>query len=248
MQLLVSVRDAAEAADALAGGADIIDAKEPDAGPLGAVTLDVLRGIRATAAGVTVSAALGEASEEETVSRDAAAYASAGAAFVKIGFAGIRDAARAGRLLQAARSGAVRPAIIAVGYADADVVGSVAPLAVIDIAAWSGARGVLLDTAAKSGAGVRELMTARALAAWVRRAREAGLLAAVAGRLTAHDLPFIHDIGAHIAGVRGAACDGGRTGRISADKVRQLRGRIADADQSRAAGAAIALPRAAGDI
>jgi uncharacterized protein (UPF0264 family) len=34
--LLVSVRDAAEAADALAGGADLIDVKEPNAGSLGA--------------------------------------------------------------------------------------------------------------------------------------------------------------------------------------------------------------------
>ena len=36
MQLLVSVSDGDEAAAALAGGADIIDAKDPVAGPLGA--------------------------------------------------------------------------------------------------------------------------------------------------------------------------------------------------------------------
>ena len=34
-KLLVSVRDAAEAIDALAGGADLIDVKEPLAGSLG---------------------------------------------------------------------------------------------------------------------------------------------------------------------------------------------------------------------
>ena len=38
MQLLVSVRSAVEVAPALAGGADIIDAKEPDRGSLGAVS------------------------------------------------------------------------------------------------------------------------------------------------------------------------------------------------------------------
>ena len=37
MRLLVSVRSAAEARAALSGGADIIDAKEPSLGSLGAV-------------------------------------------------------------------------------------------------------------------------------------------------------------------------------------------------------------------
>ena len=37
--LLVSVRSAAEAATALAGGADLIDVKEPSRGPLGRPTM-----------------------------------------------------------------------------------------------------------------------------------------------------------------------------------------------------------------
>jgi hypothetical protein len=44
----------------------------------------------------------------------------------------------------------------------------------------------------------------------------------LAGKLTADDLPFARDAGADIAGVRGAACDGGRTGRVAARKVRLL--------------------------
>src|SRR5438067_2429694 len=60
MRLLVSVADAAEARAALAGGADIIDAKEPRHGALGAVAPDVLRAIRnAVAVRRPVSAALG---------------------------------------------------------------------------------------------------------------------------------------------------------------------------------------------
>ena len=47
MQLLVSVTDAIEAAAALDGGADIIDAKDPASGALGAVTVDVFRDIHA---------------------------------------------------------------------------------------------------------------------------------------------------------------------------------------------------------
>jgi uncharacterized protein (UPF0264 family) len=41
--------------------------------------------------------------------------------------------------------------------------------------------------------------------------------------LQADDLGFVRDAGADIAGVRGAACEGGRTGRVTADKVRALR-------------------------
>ena len=70
---------------------------------------------------------------------------------------------------------------------------------------------------------MRALVTRRVLDAWVSEARDAGLIVALAGQLTADDLPFARDAGAEIAGVRGAACDGGRTGRVSADKVRMLR-------------------------
>ncbi|MGH8059229.1 MAG: (5-formylfuran-3-yl)methyl phosphate synthase, partial [Candidatus Entotheonellia bacterium] len=44
-RLLASVRDAAEARAALQGGADVLDAKEPSAGPLGACTPAVLHAI-----------------------------------------------------------------------------------------------------------------------------------------------------------------------------------------------------------
>ena len=46
MHLLVSVANAGEAAAALAGGADIIDAKDPAAGAMGAVPGHVFREIR----------------------------------------------------------------------------------------------------------------------------------------------------------------------------------------------------------
>ena len=88
MKLLVSVADATEATAALEGGADIIDAKNPRAGALGPVTLDDLRAIHANCAGVRpVTAALGDASDEDKVEKDAMAYCGAGAALIKIGFA-----------------------------------------------------------------------------------------------------------------------------------------------------------------
>ena len=62
MRLLVSVATAADARAAIEGGADIVDAKDPGAGALGAVTLDRLREIRDAVAGARpLTAALGEA-------------------------------------------------------------------------------------------------------------------------------------------------------------------------------------------
>jgi uncharacterized protein (UPF0264 family) len=65
-------------------------------------------------------------------------------------------------------------------------------------------------------------MPADAIGRAVARARGAGLIAALAGQLTASDLPFVRDVGASIAGVRGAACDEGRTGHISAARIALL--------------------------
>jgi len=93
----------------------------------------------------------------------------------------------------------------------------------VEVAGRAGAEGLLLDTADKRGPGLRGLVASDVLAAWVAEAHDTGLIVALAGQLTAADLSFVCDTGADIAGVRGAACDGGRTGRVAADKVRLLR-------------------------
>ena len=131
MRLLVSVSSAAEASAALAGGADVIDAKNPLAGALGPVSLDVLREIYAVVAGTRpVTAALGDATSDSRVERDACAFAAAGARFVKVGFAGISSPGRVAEFVAAAVRGAAlgsdgAASVVAVAYADADRVGSI---------------------------------------------------------------------------------------------------------------------------
>ena len=229
MRLLVSVASAAEASAALAGGADVIDAKDSLTGALGAVSPEVLREIHAAVAGRRpVTAALGDAADEAAIERAARAFAAAGAVLVKVGFAGIASAGRVAALLAAAVGGARAGSdgnggVVAVAYADADRAASLAPAALVDVAAHAGAEGLLLDTADKGGPGLLGLVAPGALAAWVAETHETGLLVALAGKLTADDLPFVRDVGADIAGVRGAACDGGCTGRVATEKVRLLR-------------------------
>jgi uncharacterized protein (UPF0264 family) len=223
MRLLVSVRDHIEGQAALAGGADIIDAKEPKMGALGAVSLATLRAIvSATAGARPVTAAIGDAADEATVARIADAFVLAGAALVKVGFAGVPDPHRVEILARAAARGAGPGRVVAVAYADYARVDGPRPDHVIHIAQRIGAAGVLLDTAIKIGAGLTRLMQPDGLAAWVHAARDRGLITALAGKLTADDLRVVHEAGADIAGVRGAACDGGRDGCISTDRVRDL--------------------------
>ena len=106
MQLLVSVATAADACAAVEGGADIIDAKDPSSGALGAVTLERLREIVEAVAGRRpLTAALGEAEDERALERDARAYAGAGAILVKIGLLGTTDTARSESLVSAAVRG-----------------------------------------------------------------------------------------------------------------------------------------------
>jgi (5-formylfuran-3-yl)methyl phosphate synthase len=226
MRLLISVSSATDAAAALAGGADVIDAKDAHAGALGPVAPDVLREICALVAGARpVTAALGDADDEAAIGCAARTYAAAGATLVKIGFAGVTSGRRAAALIAAAVRGAnaAGAGVVAVAYADAARAASLAADTLVDVAARAGAEGLLLDTWDKHGPGLRGLIAPAALSALVANAHRAGLFVALAGKLTVDDLPFVREAGADIAGVRGAACDGGRTGRIVTDRVRVLR-------------------------
>jgi uncharacterized protein (UPF0264 family) len=228
MRLLVSVADAQDAAAALAGGADFIDAKDPLKGALGPVALSRFCEIRAACqAQRPLTAALGDAVDESAIEESAREFVAAGAALVKIGFAGIESAGRLESLVSAAVRGAEaaaagRPDVVVVTYADADPLITLPPSAILCSARKAGASGMLIDTADKAGPGLRTIMAPPALATWIAATHDAGLFAAVAGRLTASDLPCVRDAGADVAGVRGAACDGGRQGRVSPKRVREL--------------------------
>lgn len=231
MRLLISVANVDDAREALAGGADIIDAKDPAAGALGPVTQDVLRAIVRTVAGERpVSVALGDAHGEREIEMAARRAALERVAYLKIGFAGVRDVVRVEGLIAAAVRGATMVSgsagVIAVAYADASLPGvdTVTPELVVSAAERAGAMGVLLDTAVKGGGagGLFSRLRARDIAAWLDMAHHAALTAAVAGSLAASELTAVRVLGADVAGVRGAACDGGRGGRVTRERVAAL--------------------------
>ena len=229
MMLLVSAATAADARAVVEGGANIVDAKDPSAGALGAVTLERLREILdAVDDTAPVSAALGDATNELAVARQARQFVAAGVYFVKVGLLGTTDVGRAVGILSAAVDGAADSCggVVAVGYADADASMALPPHMLLDAAARAGARGVLLDTLDKNGPGLLGVMPVTTIADWIATACAARLRAGVAGRLVAGDLPVLAGLGAVVAGVRGAACHGGRDGPVSAGLVRELCWRI----------------------
>jgi uncharacterized protein (UPF0264 family) len=153
-------------------------------------------------------------------------FAALGASLVKVGLAGTTDASEALVLASAAvsgaRTGASAAGVILVAYADAQQA-AVSPRALLDVASAAGAAGVLLDTADKSGPRLTTLATLARLTEWIGDAHRRALTVALAGRLRAEDLLIARRSGADVAGVRGAACEGGRSGRFEAARVRGLR-------------------------
>jgi len=229
MRVLVSVSDAAEARTALDAGADVIDAKDPRAGALGAVSIDTLHAIHGVVNGVCpVSVALGDAVDEREIEDAARRAALLGSAFVKLAFGGQPTHQRIMSLIHAARRGvgnesAPRCLVVAAAYADWDTTGlGPSPACVIAAAGRAGAAGVLIDTADKRGPALFGCATRETLHGWVEAAHAAGLWVALAGRLREADLVAVSVLGADIVGVRGAVCEGGRTGRVSADLVRRV--------------------------
>jgi (5-formylfuran-3-yl)methyl phosphate synthase len=234
VELLVSVRSAGEVKAALSGGAQIIDAKEPARGSLGAVSAhDLVEILAEVPEPHAVSVALGDWSQPEQLG---AAIASLPIqprltpVYLKLGFAGVARQQEIERVIGTAVSVSSKtsaPAlIVAVAYADAESAGTPSPDRISEAASRAGAVGLLLDTHRKDGRSLLAWMSLAALTQWVNRARNAGLMTALAGALQLEDLDLIRETGADIVGVRGAACEGGREGRVSAARVRALRKRL----------------------
>ena len=225
VRLLISVVDAVEAGEAVAGGAGIIDVKDPSRGALGFAEPRVVRAVRqATPARLPVSVALGDGPFEPGRAAELAVAAAAqGAAFVKLG---LRDTSTGAALAAVRAVRAALPPVVAVvvaGFADSPRAGSPPLRELPALAGAAGAQGCLVDTAVKDGRGLFHWLADEALRAFVADCRAAGLLVALAGALRAEDLPRLTAIGPDLVGFRGAACTGDRVrGRVSRERVEAL--------------------------
>jgi len=222
VRLLVSVVSADEVRPALAGGADIIDVKDPGQGALGAPSPRVLSDVvRAVGAAAPVSAALGDLPNLPHTAALAARGASlSGADYVKVGLRGVTELDGAVAIVRAvADAVGPRTAVIAAAYADADALDppALAPFWLPALVHRTGIAGALVDTFVKDGRGLYSWLSDSALVELVARARAAGGSFAIAGQLSRGELRRVH---ADVVGVRSAVCRGGdRQAEIEAELV-----------------------------
>lgn len=225
-RLLVSVRSAAEAIAALAGGADVIDVKEPHRGALGPADPQVWRDVLSAVAGkVPVSVALGELADlsQSSEAWEQISDALIGVRWAKLGLArmAVRDDRRT-VWLDALRSlpNSVEP--VAVVYADWQLAAAPRPESVLEAAASNDVSMLLVDTFDKSAGNLLAHWSPAEVQSFAARVRCAGMKMALAGSLNIDDLPQFSDVPCDFIAVRGAACRGGREGTIDEQFTRRL--------------------------
>ena len=230
--LLVSVRNASEALAALAGGAQVIDVKEPDRGPLGPADVAAVAAVvRAVKGRVLVTAAMGELTDLMAARHEPIP---AGVSLFKIGLAGCRSlpnwrshwrdaiAALADPSCREGTGAARLAAPTAVVYADWRSASAPEPDDVLNAAVAAGCPALLVDTWDKSTGSLFHRWPVDQVGRFLQSARSHGLLVVLAGSLVHETFMAAASLGPDLVGVRTAACDGGRRGTVSADRVRAL--------------------------
>ena len=217
-RLLVSVRDPAEAEAAQLAGADLIDAKDPERGALGALDVELVAEIVARVAGAAVTSAVAEPTPGSV-----AAMARTGVDWVKVGLA--RAQVNDVTALTAAAPGR----LIAVLFAEDGPTADLVPALV-----QAGFAGAMIDTSGKTGARLPDLAEPEALGAFTAACRTHGLMSGLAGSLRITDIPVLSAHRPDYFGFRGGLCrDFDRRNGIDplrvAEAVRALRPNHRDA-------------------
>jgi (5-formylfuran-3-yl)methyl phosphate synthase len=220
-RLLVSVRNAAEAEAAYAGGADLIDIKEPWRGSLGRAEPRVWRDIvHVMRDRCPLSVALGELVDGSILS---SASRASGVQYAKVGLSGVRGTAnwrtRWRGVARQLKDG-IEP--VAVIYADWQKASAPSPSEILCQAADIGCRIALVDTFMKRGGSLFQVLSPYQLRDLVDRVRDRRLGLVLAGSLAETDFPRVLALQPDWIAVRGSACIGGRRGAVSAERVRRL--------------------------
>jgi uncharacterized protein (UPF0264 family) len=228
--LLVSVRSAAEAQAALAGGASLIDVKEPRRGSLGPAPMATVRAVLRTIGGRRpVSAAFGELMESPVNDRASSLAELAGLTYAKCGLAGCgvfrkwQDLlARAGKCL---RQGNRTCQPVAVVYADWQRAHAPRPEQVLRFVQEHGWHILLVDTWKKDGTTLLDWLPPPALVRIRQWCREGGIRMALAGSLGASQIRVLLPLAPDWFAVRGAVChQSRREAGIDAKAVARLAG------------------------
>lgn len=234
MQLLVSAINIEEAKEALKGGADILDVKNPKEGSLGASFPWIIKQISDYANNKTVvSTTIGDVPYKPgTVSLAALGSAVSGSNYVKVGLYGTRNYQEALEVMNAVVKTVKEYddtiTVVACGYADAKQIGSVLPDDIPKVAVNSNSDVAMLDTYQKDGRRLTDFLNKEELSQFTKQTHDYGLEVALAGSVNKKDIQLLEEIDCDIMGVRGCVCtDGDRNqGTINHKLVQDLKDNI----------------------
>jgi dihydroneopterin aldolase len=220
-RMLASVNGPQEAEVALAGGADIIDLKDPAHGALGAMAPEVIRAtVEAIGRRRPVSAVAGDLPMQAgglvAAVRD---IAPTGVDFVKLGIFPGGDPACC---IEALADQAALVKLVAVFFADA-----LPDLSLLPLLKRAGFAGAMLDTQGKASGRLLDHIAVPRLSGFVEQCRALGLIAGLAGSLEPPDVPRLLVLEPDLLGFRGALCgEGGRAAAIELARVQAIRALI----------------------
>ncbi|MCS7143834.1 MAG: (5-formylfuran-3-yl)methyl phosphate synthase [Archaeoglobaceae archaeon] len=230
MLVLVSPKNVIEALEAIEGGADIIDVKNPSEGSLGANFPWVISEIAKIAKehGKEVSATTGDMPYKPgTASLAALGAAVAGADYVKVGLYGVKNEFEAKEIIlgvvKAVKGYDKSKKVVIAGYGDHYKINAISPLKLPEIAAECAADVVMVDTAIKDGSSIFDHMRFENLQDFVSMAKEKGLQCALAGNISWGHLETLKKLSPDIIGVRTIVCEKGRDSQIKRELVRKLK-------------------------
>lgn len=242
MKLLVSPNTIEGAKQAILGGADIIDCKNPAEGSLGANFPWVISEMRTLVdetsdnGNLEFSATMGDMPHlPGTASLAATGLASLGVDYIKIGVYGPKNTSEASALLENVVKSVRRVKegvhVVAAAYGDQARLGtSIPPIKMVKVAAESGCDYVMVDTYIKDDKRLVDFMSTEQILDFCNLAHDSGIKVALAGKLRDEDIPFIKSTGCDVIGVRSMVCtNSDRTnGTIDSARVNKLKGSISE--------------------
>lgn len=233
IKLLVSPTNLEEARNAINGGADIIDVKNPVEGSLGANFPWVITEIQKLVKkynGLEISATLGDFPNlPGTASLAALGMANCNVDYIKVGLKGPKTKKDAiffmKQIIRAVSEYKGQVKIVVAGYADYIRFGTIEPLLIPEIAAESGADVAMVDTGIKDGKTLFDFMSEEQIKTFVEKTLKNDIIVALAGSIKKDHFPKLKEIKPHIIGLRGAACEkfDRLHGKIRVELVKELK-------------------------
>ncbi|MFA5983304.1 MAG: (5-formylfuran-3-yl)methyl phosphate synthase [Methylococcaceae bacterium] len=224
--MLASVSNLTEALQVLAAQVDIIDLKQPAAGALGALELDVIHQIvTAVKQRCPISATIGDLPTwPDIVAPAVKNMAATQVDFIKIGFFPNGDWPATVQSL----SSISHSALIAVLFADCQPNFDILPTL-----KEAGFKGVMLDTANKTQGSLLDVMALSEISRFVSAAKQEQLFCGLAGSLKIKDISRLMPLQPNYLGFRGALCHlHNRTEALDSLAIKAVKKTLTDASRT----------------